>query len=164
MSEPMVGVDDDAEAPAWNQRNPYFPRPCRHELHNNSPGDAVLRFSHAALPLWFQHFLRDSGFLRFAVDSSVTATIALAAPWLGLTRPTLLGRFLSTSQRLVRLKYGEHKHQVVEMYSAPAPAPTAPALVFVHGGAWGSGRPWMYRLLVDTFIELGFGHVFLGML
>jgi acetyl esterase/lipase len=26
-------------------------------------------------------------------------------------------------------------------------------LVFVHGGAWGSGLPWMYRLVAKPFLE-----------
>lgn len=33
---------------------------------------------------------------------------------------------------------------------------------FVHGGAWGSGMPWMYRLVAPTFLRLNFAVVIVG--
>jgi len=35
-------------------------------------------------------------------------------------------------------------------------------LFFVHGGAWGSGRPWMYRLVAPAFLRLNFAVVIVG--
>jgi acetyl esterase/lipase len=39
---------------------------------------------------------------------------------------------------------------------------SVPALVFVHGGAWGSGMPWHYILLEDEFLRMKFQNVFMG--
>lgn len=33
---------------------------------------------------------------------------------------------------------------------------------FVHGGAWGSGQPWMYRLVAPMFLKLNFAVVIVG--
>lgn len=35
-------------------------------------------------------------------------------------------------------------------------------LFFVHGGAWGSGHPWMYRLVAPAFLKLNFAVVIAG--
>jgi len=35
-------------------------------------------------------------------------------------------------------------------------------VVFVHGGAWGSGKPWMYRLVARPLLELGYSVAILG--
>ena len=35
-------------------------------------------------------------------------------------------------------------------------------IFFVHGGAWGSGQPWMYRLVAPTFLKLNFAVVIVG--
>ena len=34
--------------------------------------------------------------------------------------------------------------------------PVRGTLFFVHGGAWGSGHPWIYRLVAPTFLKLNF--------
>ena len=39
---------------------------------------------------------------------------------------------------------------------------TRGTLFFVHGGAWGSGRPWMYRLVAPAFLRLNFAVVIVG--
>ena len=35
-------------------------------------------------------------------------------------------------------------------------------VVFVHGGAWGSGAPWMYRMLARSFLEQGYTFAIIG--
>ncbi|KAL7520649.1 hypothetical protein ACHAWX_005366 [Stephanocyclus meneghinianus] len=88
-----------------------------------------------------------------------------------------------TRWRRQRIRYGEHDMQYIDLYwpnmklgntNDPHPAnhdtstdckdtktdPTAVIIkgtvFFVHGGAWGSGRPWMYRLVAPIFLEYGF--------
>ena len=40
--------------------------------------------------------------------------------------------------------------------------PVRGTVFFVHGGAWGSGMPWMYRLVAHTFLTLGFAVAIVG--
>ena len=40
--------------------------------------------------------------------------------------------------------------------------PVRGTLFFVHGGAWGAGHPWMYRLVAPSFLKLGFAVVIVG--
>jgi len=40
--------------------------------------------------------------------------------------------------------------------------PVRGTIFFVHGGAWGSGKPWMYRLIAPTFLKLHFAVVIVG--
>ncbi|KAL9184378.1 hypothetical protein ACHAXT_002464 [Thalassiosira profunda] len=40
--------------------------------------------------------------------------------------------------------------------------PVRGTLFFVHGGAWGAGKPWMYRLVAPAFLKLGFAVVIAG--
>ncbi len=35
-------------------------------------------------------------------------------------------------------------------------------VVFIHGGAWGSGRPWMYRLVARPLIQLNYSVAVIG--
>jgi len=155
-----------AQVPAWRSRNPAFSPPDRRELHGY---DAVMRAVHSKVPLGLQHWLRDSGTLRALVDGSLSLGVPLAC----LAKPSAGRRALATTRRMSqRCHYGPRADQAVECYDggvgspeeeeAPGDGYVAPAAVFVHGGAWGSGRPWMYRLLVDTLEELGFGAVYLG--
>ena len=40
--------------------------------------------------------------------------------------------------------------------------PVRGTLFFIHGGAWGAGQPWMYRLVAPTFLKLNFAVVIVG--
>ena len=40
--------------------------------------------------------------------------------------------------------------------------PVRGAVFFVHGGAWGSGMPWMYRLVAPTFLRLDLAVIVVG--
>ena len=147
------------EVPAWHQRNATYSPPDRRDFHHK---DLVLKAVHATLPLCTQHWLRDSGTLRAIADGAVVAGVPLAA----VLKPSALTRLLQITRSMThRHYYGTHPSQYVEEFTNLPPSLTpngAPAVVFVHGGAWGSGRPWMYRLIVDTLLRLGFGTVFMG--
>lgn len=40
--------------------------------------------------------------------------------------------------------------------------PIRGTIFFVHGGAWGSGQPWMYRLVAPSFLKRNFAVVIVG--
>ncbi|OEU10378.1 alpha/beta-hydrolase [Fragilariopsis cylindrus CCMP1102] len=58
--------------------------------------------------------------------------------------------------------HGNHKSQCIDLVE-PRHNPSG-VVVFVHGGAWGSGMPWMYRLLALPFLqqELNLAVAFVG--
>lgn len=74
-----------------------------------------------------------------------------------------------------RIPYGEHHPmQYIDLFLPSSPRDTSTSnnnniripirgtIFFVHGGAWGSGEPWMYRLISPTFLELNFAVVIVG--
>jgi hypothetical protein len=70
--------------------------------------------------------------------------------------PSTILRVLKLHARRRTFAYGQHAHQTVDYYAGDDEQASglrevdAPAVAFVHGGAWGSGRPWMYQLVADT--------------
>ncbi|KAL7546918.1 hypothetical protein ACHAWF_010244 [Thalassiosira exigua] len=90
-----------------------------------------------------------------------------------------LGKNGWTRERLV---YGDHPSQHLDLFIpsrkwqadvATTPKdddedrkhgriPVRGTVFFVHGGAWGSGKPWMYRLVAPSFLRLGFAVVVAG--
>ncbi|KAG8467170.1 hypothetical protein KFE25_000486 [Diacronema lutheri] len=123
----------------------------------------VTRALHRALPLWMQHGMRDSGLLGVSVDM---ATIAGAAAALA-ARPAALTRLVraSATSRL-GVAYGplpQHRLDIFEPAPLHAPARPAPdVIVFVHGGAWGSGSRLIYRLVGERLAAEGFTCLVLG--
>jgi acetyl esterase/lipase len=91
--------------------------------------------------------LRDNGF-RTINDNAV---VALAFGLL-VTRPHKAAEFVRLGLIRRCVKYGETKNHLMHIF--PIKDTEGPVLVFVHGGAWGSGRPWMYRLVAS-----GIAHV-----
>ena len=84
-----------------------------------------------------------------------------------------------------RIPYGQHSSiQYIDLYLPSPPLgkeseskedsdqssstdtipkiPIRGTIFFVHGGAWGSGKPWMYRLISPTFLKLNFAVVIVG--
>lgn len=136
------------------------------------------------MPVWLQHWLRDSGAVRLGMD---TLTRLVAAPNFYRAYPSCLPEFLRLSGfplwmgRVVRtllqippmessssdpvtlqsVRYGEHPSQFADVLETDD-NPTRKTLVFVHGGAWGSGFPTMYRLLALPFLKDGYRVVILG--
>jgi pimeloyl-ACP methyl ester carboxylesterase len=120
--------------------------------HWVADGHVITRFLGVLLPLSLQHACRDHGWFRTLADTSVTVT----APLLALAHPSLVARFLHWSNNCQRLRYGGHFRQTVDVWIpahcyASASRPRR-ILFFVHGGAWGSGEPWMYRLLAHHWL------------
>jgi len=152
-------VLDMDEIPSWSERNSAFSPPNRLDLHSN---DTALKWLHSTLPLSVQHQLRDEGILRFFADLGVLAI----APLVLSLYPSVIPRAVKLYYRRRTFAYGQHAHQTIDYYTGdhgiPCYNPNAPAVAFVHGGAWGSGRPWMYQLMVDTLLALGFSGVFMS--
>jgi len=134
----------------------------------DAPEDAVTRFMNKAVPLHLQHGLRDSGTLRSIMDNSAI----LFAGGLGLTHPTAIAKYMELGQCLEVYSYGnvEEKHLHIYRYnqlhrkqtpsssssssSASSSSSSTPSvMVYVHGGAWGSGKPWHYRLMVEKLSQ-----------
>ena len=111
-------------------------------------GDQVTRWLGVWLPLSWQRSFRDSGWFRTVCDVLVTTT----APLVPLAAPRAALTFIQHSNRLHHLRYGTHARQYLHLIlpstsSSDKSRSPRRILVFVHGGAWGSGMPWMYRLV-----------------
>mmetsp|Transcript_15990 Transcript_15990/g.37026 ORF Transcript_15990/g.37026 Transcript_15990/m.37026 type:complete len:435 (+) Transcript_15990:44-1348(+) len=142
----------------------------------------------ARWPKWLQHSIRDRGGVRFIVDS---ATRGIAAPIFYRENPWCFPEFVRISGReypwLVRafrragliadtrpdvrfekVRYGDHPQQVAQVMisedaaEAETNGTEVPLFLFLHGGAWGSGFPTMYRLLSLPFLDRNFRSVILG--
>ncbi len=100
------------------------------------------------------HRIRDSGTFRTIVDMLVT----LSVPALAILHPNAVQDFfvLSKPSCMSELKYGRHPMQVIHLFEPQSKSHmNNGVLFFVHGGAWGSGMPWMYRLVAKSFIDKG---------
>ena len=150
------------EAPLHNRAFGYHPHlPLAPEW-----GDQMTRFLGVTLPLEFHNSVRDSGAFRTISDSLITAM----APMMVMAAPSMAWAFVQNTLRMTTIQYGTHKSQYIQLYLPPPPKPTrdqqqqqpppSPGrppnptpprrmIVFVHGGAWGSGMPWMYRLVAN---------------
>lgn len=127
--------------------------------------------------------IRDSGLGRLASDTailfgipSIISTYKEALPnLLALTDvPIWLRRHLYSVFRLDDLleyesftrentfeavQYGDHPMQVAHLMTPllsehnDGLANRDKLVIFIHGGAWGSGRPWMYRLVARPLLQ-----------
>lgn len=111
-----------------------------------SSEDSTLQALNRNIPISIQHFARDKGIMRFLADNSAL----LGAATLGASKPTILKMFLEAGKCMKGYKYGSLQSQNCQVYNFPRKSEsTSPpsVLILVHGGAWGSGKPWMYRLM-----------------
>jgi acetyl esterase/lipase len=92
--------------------------------------------------------MRDSGFLRGLIDGLVYLNV----PELVQRYPHALGNYLSLPVKTIA--YGEHPMQTLDILTHQESSKGL--VVMCHGGAWGSGRPWMYRLTASPFLEKGY--------
>lgn len=118
--------------------------------------DTLTRSMGRLWPVHQQNRFRDSGSFRWLADTLVTMT---GVPALALsTKPQdCILPFLRLTRICQKIPYGPHPLQYVHLYpSQPKPsglhAGKRRLIVFVHGGAWGSGQPWMYRLIAAPFV------------
>ncbi|GAX28884.1 hypothetical protein FisN_20Lh187 [Fistulifera solaris] len=113
-----------------------------------TPGDRLTRYLSTILPLRLQNYTRDSGLFRCIVDHLVQAS----APLMALTAPSsALRDFLYLTSVMRKHAYGDHPMQFIELYMS-SERPVRNLVFFVHGGAWGSGMPWFYRLMAAPFV------------
>ena len=123
------------------------------------------------IPLKWQHKFRDGGGFRWLADSMVTS---LAIPLGAITCPSAAKDFLDVSKNIRHLNYGDHESQFIEVFlpvgynenfDRTARSTTYPVrgmVFFCHGGAWGSGKPWYYRLAAKPFLEVGLAVAIVG--
>lgn len=159
---PVVLVVDAFAAVTPRSKLP--PPPCP----TSNPSDDVFRKIRRSWPVPLQNWLTEKGVFRFLADSLVIFGI----PGLIKEYPDAFWDFfhLSTSSafktendelssgrlscrsRLTKIQYGEHKSQFIDLIEPIHRSPDG-VVAFVHGGAWGSGLPWMYRLSALPFLE-----------
>lgn len=129
--------------------------------------DKMTRALGVTLPTSWLNACRDSGGFRSIADTLVTVT----APTMAVTNPSLAVQFIKLSKHCRQYAYGSHRMQVVhvffpseEDYQELGGSVKKPRglLFFVHGGAWGSGLPWMYRLVALPFLKLGMAVAIVG--
>lgn len=119
------------------------------------------RALHRALPLWLQHGLRDSGMLGVTVDAATIAGAAFALA----SRPAVLyklGRASATGR--LGVAYGPLPQHRVDIFEPPASSKPASndCVLFVHGGAWGSGSRLIYRLVGERIAAEGYTCLVVG--
>ena len=130
---------------------------------------------HQILPLRLQHYIRDSGWARSLADGAVIfslPTLIIMQPgillqFIGARNHVRMFRYGSgTKERLevfTNLQHALRRSKIgrglggdieTQMNSDRSKHNNSNkkdskcnVLVFVHGGAWGSGMPWMYRLV-----------------
>jgi len=127
--------------------------------HDSHPIHAQwTRFLHWILPLETQLELRNSGAIRLYIDGSTLTAIGILA----VIFPKLTWRYLNISKMLRVYCYGSHKSQVFHWIPTNSDLMCKKTFIFIHEGAWGSGKPWMYRLLASRFLVKGFNVAFIG--
>lgn len=89
---------------------------------------------------------------------------AVGLPTLIVRNPTAVSEFRRLGSHCTGIQYGRHKAQRVDVYMpSKCTGDTARGLIFfVHGGAWGSGSPKMYRLAAKAFLERGMAVAVVG--
>lgn len=155
----IKNIVEKASAKANQHKHLKLPHP--HLTIAPDSGDAITRWLGSTLPIGWQHRSRDDGTFRSISDNAVTMTV----PSLAIINPAAMRRFLhlTNPRQKITFKYGSHKMQYVDLFLPPsspsesesesANARTKGLVFFVHGGAWGSGHPWMYRLTATPFLE-----------
>lgn len=107
--------------------------------------DNMTRFLGSILPLKWQNHVRDSGGFRIISHS----LISMAFPPAVVSNPSAARIFLQLTNQVHTLRYGSHhESQFVDVFFPPnVPRDEVTGMVFfVHGGAWGSGKPLFYRV------------------
>jgi pimeloyl-ACP methyl ester carboxylesterase len=102
--------------------------------------------------------------------------------WFGLTVRPNSNSFLSSSSSLPRrqsIRYGDSPRQVIELWDQNASSTGAfnntnnntdddetpikdETIIFIHGGAWGTGFPAMYMLVALPFLEKRYSVAIIG--
>ena len=129
--------------------------------------DDSFRHFRITVPVTLQYFLRDSGLLRLISNSLVllgVTSLCKVYPTAWKDFQTVSGRTNDTIM-FQNLKYGTHRSQRIEVIRATPRQRTQfhnNWIIFVHGGAWGSGFPLLYRLVANSFVSKGFHVAIVG--
>jgi len=121
-------------------------------ISSANPEDDFTREIRKSWPLWVQNkLLRDSGLLRCIVDNILTPFVLVPSTF--KQRPNLFFKFLQLSLfQTKKIAYGSHPLQTMDLVTnnkynlREDPLITKNLVIVVHGGAYGFGRPWLYRL------------------
>lgn len=118
-----------------------------------------------------QYTLRDTGVVRSLMDAAVVGT---SVPTVLRDEPSALATYLELSSTMERIPYRSKESATapdscwVDLWrpyakSTPQSSKQGPPLViFVHGGAWGSGFPALYRLVAQPFLNAGYAVAVVG--
>lgn len=100
------------------------------------------------IPIIYQHSMRDMGILSLLNDFS----FGIIALGMSLKSTKYLKNFVDSKTQVHILSYGvkyspyKFMEVITHVDSSMVKKDSQPVLIFVHGGAWGSGRPYQYRL------------------
>jgi acetyl esterase/lipase len=108
--------------------------------------DRFTRWLFSLIPLHIQHRLREWGFVRLLNDGAAM----FFGPLLTLIKPSIAYMTITWGFRPPILKLSQSKSSpYLEVHKLRSKSPTNNSfiriLLFVHGGAWGSGQLWQYR-------------------
>jgi len=145
-----------------------------------SPDQITRYISSHIMPLGMQNKLRDNGTFRSLSDMAVTSSV----PCMGIVNPRAAMNFLFLTKHMIQLDYGfGHPSQKIHLFLPSSPESpgdingisasssdnnhvnekSVKGLVFfVHGGAWGSGCAWMYRLVALPFVKANIAVAIVG--
>lgn len=128
------------------------------ELRNKrSPTDVLTNFFHNVIPIFFQKKFTEFGLTKLLVNcfAMVSGSILL------FFKPFLLWKYYIIWSKIKIIKYEKSNGtcflEVFESFnSSPAQLETKSikVLVFVHGGGWGSGAPYLYRLFIENTAKI----------
>lgn len=122
-----------------------MPRPLRPHLLKPPAEDSLTRWLHRTLPEELQLRMREEGFTK----SLLNGLGAVGAAMLLVYQPSLLSTYNQIQQQSTEIKYGFHSAETLyqsKISYHPDRSDSNMCLFFVHGGAWGSGDPWMYAI------------------
>mmetsp|Transcript_18307 Transcript_18307/g.20857 ORF Transcript_18307/g.20857 Transcript_18307/m.20857 type:complete len:557 (+) Transcript_18307:124-1794(+) len=154
----------------YHNHRPHHP----HLSLNPESADQITRYVGSTLPLWWQNKYRDNG--KFGAISDAIVTCSVPSLALLNTKVFLDFLYLSTQQAKIEIQYGSHPSQRIDLFlpnrfrrrhtSSSNKGSKSNNndddndcddingfVFFVHGGAWGSGLPWMYRLTALPFLQ-----------
>uniref|UniRef100_A0A7S2KE63 BD-FAE-like domain-containing protein n=1 Tax=Leptocylindrus danicus TaxID=163516 RepID=A0A7S2KE63_9STRA len=106
-----------------------------------------------------QNWLRDSGVSNAVFDALVVSSFPSI---LRENEPKAIFRFVKLTRRKLHLNYGSHPSQIVDLFLPHDLSKRRGLVFFIHGGAWGTGKPWMYRLIASTFLDANMAVAILG--
>ena len=107
------------------------------------------------IPLSIQRIIRDTGIGRILADTATTIMAVL----FGLACPSQIVNLVIIRKTQKVLHYGKSPSEflkVIDIHENELKRATggnSKVLIFVHGGAWGSGKPWMYQFTVQGLAQ-----------